>query len=147
MRGEGVLVIEYGDYECPHCAHAESLLAGLEVSRVFRHFPVRSKRPRSEVLACAAEAAALQGRFWEMHDALFADPGRLDDPHIWARADLLDLDLDRFEADRRSETVGERVRSDFRSGVRAGVTTTPTFFVGGDTYPGLPGEELLSRLR
>ncbi len=64
-----------------------------------------------------------------MHDSLFADQARLEDPHLWARAEQLGLDLDRFEADRRSEPVGERVQRDFRSGVRGGVVTTPTLFV------------------
>jgi protein-disulfide isomerase len=86
--------------------------------------------------ACAAEAAALQGRFWEMHDALFADQARLEDPHLWARAQALGLDLERFDADRRSEQVRERVRRDFRGGVRAGVVTTPTLFKDGAPYAG-----------
>jgi len=72
----------------------------------------------------------VQGRFWEMHDALFADQGRLEDPHLWERASALGLDLARFEADRRSEAVLARVRRDFESGVRAGVVTTPTVFAG-----------------
>jgi protein-disulfide isomerase len=104
----------------------------LPVSLVFRHFPVRSSHPRAWPAACAAEAAALQGRFWEMHDALFADPARLEDPHLWARAQRLELDLDRFDADRRGEPVHQRVQRDFRSGVRAGVVTTPALFVWED---------------
>jgi protein-disulfide isomerase len=103
---------------------------------VFRHFPIRSSHPRAYAAAHAAEAAAEQGAFWEMHDALFADQGRLEDPHLWARAERLGLDVERFEADRRSERVVERVREDFRGGIRAGVATTPTLFVGGKTYSG-----------
>ena len=101
MRGEGPVVIEYMDFECPHCAQAHAKLAGLEITRVFRHFPVTSKHPRARVLAHAAEAAALQGRFWEFHDSLYEDHGRLDDPHLWERCKELGLDLERFEADRR----------------------------------------------
>ena len=71
--------------------------------RVFRHFPVRSSHPRAWAAACAAEAAGLQGRFWEMHDSLFADQGRLEDPHLWERARGLGLDLERFDADRRGD--------------------------------------------
>jgi protein-disulfide isomerase len=118
-------VIVYGDYECPYCA-AE--LAEIEGRVVFRHFPVVSKHPRSRRLAAAAEAAALQGRFWEMHDALFADQGHLDDPHLWERARALGLDVDRFEADRRSDDVAARVERDFRAGIAAGVMKTPTVF-------------------
>jgi protein-disulfide isomerase len=98
------------------------------------------------VLAHAAEAAALQGAFWEMHDSLFGDQGRLDDPHLWTRAERLGLDLGRFEADRRSEAVADRVQRDFRAGVRAGVVTTPTLFVEGEPHQGVPSPELLARL-
>ncbi len=146
MRGDGLVVIEYGDYECPYCAKTDLLLAGLPVRRVFRHFPVVSKHPRAQMLACAAEAAALQGRFWEMHDSLFADQGRLEDPHLWARAGELGLDVERFDADRRSEEVEERVRRDFQSGLRAGVVTTPTLVVEGELHPGIPDSALLGRL-
>ena len=136
-------MLEYGDYECPYCARADVLLADLPIRRVFRHFPVVSKHPRARVLAHAAEAAALQGAFWEMHDSLFGDQGRLDDPHLWERAQRLGLDLDRFEADRRSEAVAERVERDFRAGVRAGIVTTPTLFLDGVQHPGVPDADLL----
>ena len=148
MRGSGaIVVLEYGDYECPYCARADMLLAELPVTRVFRHFPVVSKHPRARVLAAAAEAAGLQGAFWEMHDLLFGDQGRLDDPHLWDRARRLGLDLDRFESDRRSEDVAARVDSDFRAGVRAGIVSTPTLFLDGAQYPGVPDADLLRRLR
>lgn len=143
-----MVVLEYGDYECPYCARADMLLAGVAgVTHVFRHFPVVSKHPRARVLAHAAEAAGSQGAFWEMHDSLFGDQGRLDDPHLWERARRLGLDLDRFEADRRSPDVAARVERDFRTGVRAGVVRTPTLFVDGVQYPGVPSEALLARLR
>lgn len=103
---------------------------------MFRHFPVRSSHPRAWAAACAAEAAALQGRFWEMHDALFADQGRLEDPHLWHRARELGLDVERFDSDRRGEAVTARVQSDFRGGVRAGVVTTPTLFARGHIHAG-----------
>ena len=82
-----------------------------------------------------------------MHDALFADQGHLDPPHLWERARRLGLDLERFETDRRSDEVAARVERDFRSGVRAGVVSTPTLFVDGRAYAGVPGVELLERLR
>jgi protein-disulfide isomerase len=124
-------VIVYADFECPFCAAADGRLGSLPVQFVFRHFPVRSSHPRAWPAACAAEAAAAQGRFWEMHDRLFADQARLEDPHLWRRAQDLGLDLDRFDADRRSDAVRDRVKRDFRSGVRAGVVTTPTMFAAG----------------
>ena len=122
------MVIEYADFECPFCAALHARLAGRELRVIFRHFPVKSSHPRAWAAACAAEAAAAQGRFWEMHDSLFADQARLEDPHLWQRAETLGLDLERFERDRRSEVVRARVREDFESGVRAGVVTTPTVF-------------------
>jgi len=127
----GPLALEYADFECPFCAALSARLAGEPFRRAFRHFPVRSNHPRAWAAACAAEAAGLQGRFWEMHDLLFADQGRLEDPHLWERARALGLDLERFESDRRSEKVSTRVKRDFESGIRAGVVTTPTVFAGG----------------
>lgn len=129
-------MIVYGDYECPYCAAFDVRLSALSVRLCFRHFPVRSSHPRAHAAACAAEAAALQGYFWPMHDALFADQGRLDDPHLWARAGQLGLDVARFDADRRSDAVTARVREHFRGGLRAGVVTTPTAFLDGRAFPG-----------
>jgi protein-disulfide isomerase len=126
IRGEGPLVIVYGDYECPYCAAELAKLDGITL--VFRHFPVVSKHPRSRHLAAAAEAAHLQGQFWEMHDSLYADQGHIDDPHLWERARTLGLDLEQFDADRRSDEVARRVDRDFRAGIAAGVMKTPTMF-------------------
>jgi protein-disulfide isomerase len=140
------LVLEYADFECPFCAAFEARLRGRSLRVAFRHFPVKSSHPRAWAAACAAEAASIQGRFWEMHDALFADQGRLEDPHLWERARELGLDLDRFDADRRSEAVAARVKRDFRSGVRAGVVTTPALFAAGDQHAGRSAIEALDRL-
>jgi protein-disulfide isomerase len=131
------LLIVYADFECPHCALLHARLTELGARACVRHFPVKSKHPRAWA-AAAAEAAARQDAFWAMHDALFADQGRLEDPHLWARAERLGLDVDRFDADRRSEAVTARVREHFRAGVRAGVVTTPTVFAGGRAFAGRP---------
>jgi protein-disulfide isomerase len=138
VRGseDAPLVIEYADFECPFCAALSAKLARVQVRRVFRHFPVRSSHPRAWAAACAAEAAGAQGRFWEMHELLFSDQGRLEDPHLWSRARTLGLDLERFDADRRGDALKARVRRDFESGVRAGVVTTPTVFAGGRMLSG-----------
>jgi protein-disulfide isomerase len=142
------LVIEYASFECHFCRMAHIELDRLELRRVFRHFPVRSKHPRAPAAACAAEAAALQGRFWEFHDSLYADQGRLEDPHLWARAEALGLDVGRFDSDRRSDAVTARVRGDFSGGVRAGVVTTPTLFLpDGSSHAGALGDEVLQGLR
>jgi 2-hydroxychromene-2-carboxylate isomerase len=82
-----------------------------------------------------------------MHDSLLEDQGHLDDPHLWDRARRLGLDLNRFEADRRAAETAERIDADFRSGIRAGVATTPTQFVAGQPHPGVPGASFGSALR
>jgi len=134
-------LIVYGDYECPYCAALHARLAAGGASWAFRHFPVRSTHPRAWAAACAAEAAALQGRFWEMHDALYADQARLEDPHLWARAERLGLDVAQFDSDRRSDAVAARVRRDFEGGVRAGVVTTPTVFRDGERVSASCGDQ------
>jgi protein-disulfide isomerase len=127
-RGRGSELIVYADLGCPHCASAWLEIGGRGSTIVFRHFPVASKHPRSPALHAAAEAAGLQGHFFELVDSLYEDRGHVDDPHLWRRAELLGLDLERFELDRRSEAVAARVRRDFESGIRAGVTGTPAVF-------------------
>lgn len=124
-RGEGETLIVYADLGCPHCAVAWAELTARPARLVFRHFPLASKHPRAPALHAAAEAAGAQGHFFPMVDSLYADRGRVDDPHLWARARELGLDLDRFETARRSAAVAARVRRDFESGIRAGVTSTP----------------------
>jgi protein-disulfide isomerase len=130
VRGEGEALVVYADLGCPHCAGAWEEIRERPVRVVFRHFPVTSKHPRAPALHAAAEAAGRQGRFFEMVDALYSDRGHVDDPHLWERAARLGLDLQRFETDRHSEEVGARVRRDFESGIRAGVTGTPALFPG-----------------
>lgn len=135
VRGDGDEVVVYADLGCPHCAAVWAQIRGLPAAIVFRHFPVASKHPRSPALHAAAEAAGAQGRFFEMVDSLFDDRGRVDDPHLWERAERLGLDLERFEADRRSPAVADRVRDDFESGIRGGVTGTPAIFRDGEQTP------------
>lgn len=130
-RGEGAELIVYADLGCPHCASAWVELGAREASIVFRHFPVAGKHPRSPALHAAAEAAGLQGHFFAMVDALYEDRGHVDDPHLWQRAERFGLDLERFEVDRRSAAIAARVRGDFESGIRAGVTGTPAVFPSG----------------
>lgn len=125
--GEGGLVV-YADLGCPHCAGAWQRLQEEPGRLVFRHFPVAGKHPRSPALHAAAEAAGRQGRFFAMVDSLYADRGHVDDPHLWQRVERLGLDLERFEADRRASETEARIRRDFRSGIRAGVTGTPAVF-------------------
>jgi protein-disulfide isomerase len=127
-RGDGPELIVYADLGCPHCASAWVEISARDETVVFRHFPVASKHPRAPALHAAAEAAGQQGRFFEMVDSLYEDRGHVDDPHLWQRAERFGLDLERFESDRRSEAAAARVRHDFESGIRAGVTGTPAIF-------------------
>src|SRR5579872_1118740 len=149
VRGpaDAPLLIEYADLECAYCAalhvRLEELRARIPLRVAYRHFPVRSAHPRAWAAACATEAAALQGHFWEMHDALLSDQGHMEDPHLWSIAERLGLDLERFDSDRHSDAVEARVRGDFTDGVRAGVVTTPTVIRAGQAFA---GERLRSML-
>jgi protein-disulfide isomerase len=130
VRGpqDAPLVVFYGDFACPRCAVEARRLDEAGAHVAFRHFALKAKHERAVPLALAAEAAARQGAFWAFHDALYADQGRLDDPHLWARCEALGLDVERFQADRRDATVADRVRRDVRDALRAGATTTPTLY-------------------
>jgi len=138
VRGpeDAPMVLFYGDFACPKCATAYAKLRPAPVRLTFRHFALKAKHPRAVALALAAEAAANQGRFWDLAEALYADQSRLEDPHLWALCERLGLDLDRFEADRRGEAAAERVRRDVHDALRAGATATPTVWIG-PADPGL----------
>jgi len=143
VTGQGVEAIVYADFGCPYCAAAWARLRELPLRLCFRHFPMASKHPRAPVLHAAAEAAGLQGAFWEMCDSLYADRGRVDDPHLWERAERFGLDLERFNGDRRSDEVRARIERDFTSGIRAGVGGTPAAFANGARV----GGDLIESLR
>lgn len=128
VRGEGEPIVVYADLGCPHCAAAWLEISSRPAAIAFRHFPVASKHPRSPALHAAAEAAGMQGTFFAMVDSLYADRAHVDDPHLWERVERLGLELGRFDEDRRSAAVATRVRRDFESGIRAGVTGTPAVF-------------------
>ena len=137
-----VTLVEYGDYECPHCGHAHPIVKnvqrklGKRLRFVFRNFPLAEAHAHARHAAEAAEAAAEQGKFWEMHYALFEDQLALEDEQLVATARRLGLDADRVAEALESGTYTHRVRDDFRSGVRSGVNGTPTFFVNGRRYDG-----------
>ena len=114
---------------------------------MLRHLAISARHPRALPLAHAVEAAARQDAFWDLHDAIYADQGRLDDPHVWAHAERLGLDVERLEEDRRDPEVVARVESDVRSALRAGAATTPTLVVAGRIHAGAPEPELLAGLR
>ncbi len=137
VRGEGPEVVLYVDLGCPHCARTWAEIRMLPLRLCLRHFPIPAKNRRAPALHAAAEAAGAQlpDAFWQMVDAIYADHGHQDDPHLWQRARALELDLGRFERDRRSDAVSARIRRDFESGIRAGITGTPAAFVHGKRLP------------
>jgi protein-disulfide isomerase len=128
VRGDGRVVVLYADLTCPHCAVAHERLRAEGARVVFRHLALKARHPRALALAHAAEAAAAQGAFWAFADSTYADQGRLEDPHLWERCAQLELDVNRFEADRRSDAAAQRVRRDVRDALRAGATGTPWIF-------------------
>lgn len=148
VRGpaDAALVVMYADFTCPRCAVAWERLREAPVRLVFRHFALHAKHPRAVILAHAAEAAGRQGAFWELHDRLYGDQGRQDDPHIWSHVAELGLDLDRFETDRRSSELLDRVTRDVHAALRAGATATPTLFTDGGLHAGAPDDAWVRRL-
>ena len=135
-----VTLLEYGDYECPYCGAAYPIVKdvqaamGDELRFVFRNFPITTAHPHAAQAAEAAEAAAAQGRFWPMHDLLYENQQRLEGEHLFAYADGLGLDTERFKRELEEHVHAERVHEDFMSGVRSGVNGTPGFFINGVRY-------------
>jgi NhaA family Na+:H+ antiporter len=137
-----VVFVEYGDYQCPHCLQAHSIVGELQerigdrISFVYRHFPIRSSHPRAQYAAEAAEAAGAQGKFWEMHDLLFKNQDALSDANLIEYAEQIGLDKEVFQRDLEGGRFKDRVDEDYRSGERSGVNGTPTFYINGERYDG-----------
>jgi len=137
-----ITLVEYGDYECPHCGRAHPIVKAVQRSLgdklrfVFRNFPLSQSHPHAENAAESAEAAGAQGRFWQMHDTLFENQDALKDEDLVRYASELGLDVDRFAAELDSGMYTDAVAEDFSSGVRSGVNGTPTFFVNGERFDG-----------
>ncbi|MCK9794088.1 Na+/H+ antiporter NhaA [Isoptericola sp. 4D.3] len=135
-------VVEYLDFECPFCARATGMGAELRdhfgdrVRYVVRHLPLEDVHPHAFLAAVAAEAAHRQGRFWEMHDRLFAHQSRLEPEDLREHAAQLGLDLERFDADLADETLHTRVREDAAGAADGGARGTPTFFLDGVRHRG-----------
>lgn len=150
-----ITLVEYGDYECPSCGMAYPIVKavqrelGTKLRFVFRYFPLAEIHPHARHAAQAAEAAAAQGRFWEMHDLIFEHQRALEDRDLIRYAEMLGLDAARIAGELEDGTYAKRVRDDFRSGVRSGVNGTPTFFINGERYEGpwMDEEAFLHALR
>jgi protein-disulfide isomerase len=144
-----VTLVEYGDFECPHCGKAYPIVKQLqekmdgELKFVFRHSPISTVHPHAKNAAEATEAAGSQGKFWEMHDQLFEHQDALDDESLRRYAMAIGLDVKRFDEEMRSHVYSARVHEDFINGVRSGVNGTPTFFINGLRFNGPPSFEAL----
>ena len=144
-----VTLLEYGDFECPYCGMAEPIVRELlgdfgDVRYVWRHLPLNDVHPHAQLAAEAAEAAAAQGRFWEMHDLLLAQQGALRHADVLGYAEQLGLDMTRFSRDLNEHVAAGRVASDVDSADLSGVSGTPTFFVNGRRHHGAYDIETLS---
>jgi protein-disulfide isomerase len=144
-----VTLVEFGDYECPGCAEAYGTIQRIHeelqdrLRFVFRHYAYARLHPHAELAAQAAEAAGVQGKFWEMHDLLFRDQEHLELRDLVSRAKRLDLDLETFTEDLKSERYLDRVRDDFKTGVQNGVFGTPALFINGIRHNAAPDYETL----
>jgi len=142
-------LVEYGDYQCPYCGAAYPVVKrlqkklGRKMRFVFRNFPLTQAHPYALIAAQTAEAAALQDKFWEMHDLLFEQQALLKPEIIPFWAKRVGLNPEQFETDIEQGTVEKRIQEDRQSGIRSGVNGTPTFFINGTRFDGPPGYDSL----
>lgn len=135
-------VVEYGDFQCPYCGRAFPIVKRLKeamqesIKFIFRNFPVSKIHPQAKDAAVAAEAAAIQNKFWQMHDLIFENQKRLTHGALLEYAKLAGVDVAIFNEDIKKESLFKKVEGDFMSGLRSGVNATPTFFINGKRYEG-----------
>ncbi|MEJ7558178.1 MAG: DsbA family protein [Pedobacter sp.] len=147
-----VKLVEYGDYQCPYCRDAYSIVKNIQstfgdqILFVFRNFPLQEAHRYANIASQAAEAAGKQGKFWEMHDAIFENQDQLNEDFLDTLAEKLGLDREQFEWDLNSEEISTKVENDFESGVRSGVNGTPSFFINGTKFDG-GADDLLQVLK
>jgi protein-disulfide isomerase len=144
-KDAAVVLVEYGDYQCPYCGAAYPIVKriqkelGSRLRFVFRNFPITNSHPRAEWAAEVAESAAAQGKFWEMHDCLYENQRSFDDEPMFHKfEEKLGLDVTRIDREVSQRAHASRIEEDFMSGVRSGVNGTPTFFIDGIRYDGYP---------
>lgn len=137
-----ITLVEYGDYECPHCGTAYPIVKqvqthfGKQLRFVFRNFPLTEVHPNAEVAAETAEFAAVHDRFWEMHDLLYENQQQFSLPLFLKIAESLELPQDELSEALENQTYAPKIRKDFLGGVRSGVNGTPTFFINGERHNG-----------
>ncbi|HEX7903458.1 MAG TPA: thioredoxin domain-containing protein [Chitinophagaceae bacterium] len=147
-------LVEYGDYQCPHCGRAYPIVKqlqeelGNQLKFIFRNFPLAKIHPEATLAAIATEAAALQGSYWEMHDIVFENQDDLGKGALLQYAVTLGLDVTQLEEDMARPELASKVEADFESGIRSGVNATPTFFINGEKYNnGWEGDRMLTYIR
>ena len=140
-----LILVEYGDYQCPYCGAAYPIVKrvqkemGSRLRFVFRNFPITNAHAHAEWAAELAEAAAVEGKFWEIHDFLFENQGHLGDEEYFAQhLAKLKLNVAKIRREVAGHAYADRIQEDFMSGVRSGVNGTPTFFINGSRYDGYP---------
>jgi protein-disulfide isomerase len=142
MLGAPIELVEYGDYQCPHCGAAYPVTKELintygdDMAFVFRHFPLTQIHPMAFPAALAAEAAGRQRQFWGMHDLIFENQLQLSENALLEFARTLHLNMTVFRQDLQDPALGEKIEAHFESGVRSGVNGTPSFFINGVKYNG-----------
>jgi protein-disulfide isomerase len=138
----GLVIVEYGDYQCPYCGAAYPVLKELmkefgdQIRFIFRNFPLSEMHQYARPAALAAEAAGLQGKFWEMHDAIYENQQFLNENLLLKLAENLDLNISQFKTDIQKQALAEKIDTDFESGVISGVNGTPSFFINGNKFNG-----------
>jgi protein-disulfide isomerase len=149
LEAAPVTLVEYGDYECPHCGAAYPIIKavqkklGPKLRFVFRNFPLSNMHPFAELAAESAEAAGAQEKFWQMHDAIYENQDSLGEEMLEELAKELKLDTNRFNSDINTRKYKERVRKDFMGGVKSGVNGTPSIFINGERFDESLDEETL----
>lgn len=144
-----IVLVEFGDYQCPYCGEAFPIIKNIQkklgdkMMFVFRNFPLTEMHPYALDAARAAEAAALQGKFWDMHDILYKNQENLEESDLVDYAKKLGLDLDKFKEDMVSRVVEEKINSDIESGAISGVNGTPSFYIDGKRYDDSYEEDVL----
>lgn len=136
-----IIIVEYGDYECPHCAKAAKVLEQLldsypDTCLIYRHFPLSEVHQHARLAAVAAEAAGKQNKFWEMHQALFLHQDDLSSESIFTIAREVGLNMREFLNDLEDEDMLEKVNENFSSGIQSSVASTPTLFINGVRFEG-----------
>ncbi len=139
---ENITLVEYGDFECPHCGKAHPIVKKIQeieedsLSFIFRNFPLSYAHPHALHAAYAAESAGKQDKYWEMHDLLLENQDSLEDENLKAYAEKLKLDIPQFLKDMVSEEIAKKIEDDISTGAKSGVNGTPTFFINNIRFDG-----------